>query len=331
MPLPSRRAVLAAPFASAFLATAHRAAADQRPLDMVHVVTGASPGSAMDALCHGVADGLGGTPFAAKAVVENREGFSERLAVQSMKGAATDGSALLLVRASTLIIFPYIYEKLGYDVFNDLTPVTLACTFEFALAVGPSVPQNVKSLPDFVAWCKANPDQASFGSPSTGTVPHFIGSMLGRRSGVTLKHVSSDGTQASVRALLAGKVPAVSAPIGAFLRDANAGRIRVIGVSGKIRSRFLPDVPTYAEQGLSDMVFSEWLGFFAPGGASTSGTLRANAALREAMKRREVLDALAAEGLEGTSSTPTELALRLNADYERWGPRVQEIGFKSDL
>ncbi|HTR87143.1 MAG TPA: tripartite tricarboxylate transporter substrate-binding protein [Reyranella sp.] len=330
MPHPSRRALLGATFASAALAGVRPAAA-QKALDTVRIVTGASPGSALDTLCHGVADGLRGTPFAVNAVVENREGFSERLAVQSMKGAATDGSHLLLVRASTLIIFPYIYEKLGYDVFSDLTPVTLACTFEFAFAVGPTVPESVKVLPDFIAWTKANPEQAKFGSPATGTVPHFIGSMLGRRSGQKLKHISFDGTQASVRALMAGKVPAVSAPIGAFLREANAGNIRIIGVSGRTRSRFLPNVPTYAEQGLSDMVFSEWLGFFSPGGTSTSGTLRANAALRSAMKRSDVLADLAADGLEVTSSTPTELALRLNADYERWGPRVKDSGFKSDL
>jgi tripartite-type tricarboxylate transporter receptor subunit TctC len=247
-----------------------------------------------------------------------------------MKGAATDGSVLLQTPSAMLIIYPHIYKHLGYDAFADVTPITLACTYDFAWAVGPAVPESVKSVPDFLAWCKANPGKANFGSPAAGSVPHFIGVLLGKAAGVELKHVSYRGAQAAVQDLVGGQIQAVSAPVGEFLQQAKAGKLRLLGVSGKTRSRFAPDVPTYMEQGLEEMAFSEWFGFFAPGGMSVPVVMRANAAVRAALAQKDVVDGLALMGLEATSSTPEELALRLKADHERWGPLVHKIGFTAD-
>jgi tripartite-type tricarboxylate transporter receptor subunit TctC len=229
-----------------------------------------------------------------------------------------------------LIIYPHIYKHLSYDVFADLAAVTLACTYDFAWAVGPAVPASVKSLPDFLTWCKANPTKANFGSPAAGSVPHFIGVLLGKADGVELKHVPYRGTQPALQDLVGGQIQAVSAPVGEFLQQAKAGTVRVLGVSGKTRSRFMPAVPTFIEQGFKDMAFSEWFGFFAPAGMSVSVVLRANEALRAALGHQDVVDGLALMGLEATSSTPADLATRVKADHARWGPIVHKIGFTAD-
>ena len=333
-PSSGRRAFVGASTASLLLAFAGRAGAQSgilgSPLEVVRIVTGFPPGGTSDTLCRRVAEGLRGTAYTKTALVENKAGAGGQIAVQSMKGAATDGSVLLQTPASILMIYPHIYKHLAYDAFADVTAVTLACTFEFALAVGPAVPEAVKTVPDFLAWCKANPDKANFGSPAAGSVPHFIGVLLGKSVGIELKHVAYRGTQPAIQDLVAGQVQAVSGPVGEFLQQAKAGKIRMLGVSGKTRSRFAPDVPTYVEQGMEDMVFSEWFGFFAPGGTSAPVIIKANEALRTALKRQDIVDGLAVMGLEATSSTPEELALRLKADHDRWGPIVRKIGFTAD-
>jgi len=330
MPHNTRRQLLRASGAAGLLAALGAGRASAQALDVVKIVTGFPPGGTSDTLCRRVAEGLKGGSYAKVAVVENKAGAGGQIAVQSMKGAPTDGSVILQTPASMLMIYPYIYKKLAYDPFVDVTAISMACTFDFAWAVGPAVPATIKTVPDFLAWCKANPTMANFGSPAAGSVPHFIGVLLGQSAGIELKHVAYRGTQPAIQDLVAGQVQAVSGPVGEFLQQAAAGKIRILGVSGRTRSRFAPDVPTYIEQGLKDMYFSEWFGFFAPGGTSAPVIMNANIALRAALARRDVVDGLAVMGLEAKSSTPEELAARLKADHNNWGPIVKKIGFSAD-
>lgn len=303
--------------------------AGAQTLETTKLVTGFPPGGTSDTLCRRVAEGIKGSSFAKVAIVENKPGAGGQIAVTSMKGAATDGSVLLQTPASMLMIYPHIYKNLPYT-YTDVTAVTLACTFEFGFCVGPAVPDSVKDIKGFLAWAKANPDKANFGSPGAGSVPHFIGVMLGREAGIELKHVAYRGSAPAVQDLVAGQLQAASAPIGEFTQQANAGKIRYLGVSGAQRSRFAPNVPTYAEQGYKDLVFSEWFGFFAPGGTSPEVVTRANAVLRTALAQKDVVDGIAVMGLEAKSSTPQELATLLKTSYDRWGPIVKKIGFTAD-
>ncbi|HQS13849.1 Bug family tripartite tricarboxylate transporter substrate binding protein [Reyranella sp.] len=330
----SRRGFVRASGAAAMFATlglAGRAGAQGTPpLETVRIVTGFPPGGTSDTLCRRVAEGLRGTAYTKAALVENKAGAGGQIAIQSMKGAATDGSVILQTPASMLMIYPHIYKKLAYDPFTDVTPVTLACTFDFGFCVGPAVPDSVKNIPEFLAWCKANPDKANYGSPASGSVPHFIGVLLGQAGGVELKHVAYRGTQPAVQDMIGGQIQAVSGPVGEFTQQVAAGKARLLGVSGATRSRFAPNVPTFAEQGYKDLVFSEWFGFFAPGGTSAPVVMRANEALRAALARKDVIDGLAVMGLEMKSSTPQELGALLKASYDRWGPIVKKIGFTAD-
>ncbi len=324
----SRRTLLHTTAATALLASAPRAFA-QAVLDNVKLITGFPPGGTSDTICRRVAAKL--TPgYARSAVVENRTGAGGQIAIQAVKAMAPDGSAILQTPMSMLGVYPHIYKKLAYDPVADLTPVTLGCTFDFGFAVGPAVPASVKSLNDFLAWCKANPDKANFGSPAAGSVPHFIGALLGRNAGIELKHVPYRGTQPAILDMIGGQVQAVSGPIGEFTQHVAAGKCRLLAASGNARSKFAPDTPTMVEQGLRDMNFSEWFGFYLPGKAASDVVQRANTALRAALADRETVDGLALMGLEAKSSTPGELAAMLKADTERWGPIVKTIGFTAE-
>jgi len=313
------------------LGLASRAGAQgAQPLDSVRLVTGFPPGGTSDALCRRVAEALKGSSYTKVAIVENKPGAGGQIAVQAMKGAATDGSVLLQTPASMLMLYPHIYKTLAYNAFTDVTAVSLACTFDFGFCVGPAVPDNVKDIPGFLAWAKANPDKANYGSPGAGSVPHFIGVMLGRAGGIELKHVAYRGSAPGVQDLVAGQVQAFSSPVGEFIQQANAGKIRYLGVSGAARSRFAPNVPTFAEQGYKDLVFSEWFGFFAPGGTPEPVLQRANVSLRAALAQKDVIDGIAVMGLEAKSSTPQELAKLLKDNYDQWGPIAKKIGFTID-
>jgi tripartite-type tricarboxylate transporter receptor subunit TctC len=313
------------------LGLASRAGAQgAQPLDSVRLVTGFPPGGTSDALCRRVAEALKGSSYTKVAIVENKPGAGGQIAVQAMKGAATDGSVLLQTPASMLMLYPHIYKTLAYNAFTDVTAVSLACTFDFGFCVGPAVPDNVKDIPGFLAWAKANPDKANYGSPGAGSVPHFIGVMLGRAGGIELKHVAYRGSAPGVQDLVAGQVQAFSSPVGEFIQQANAGKIRYLGVSGAARSRFAPNVPTFAEQGYKDLVFSEWFGFFAPGGTPEPVVQRANVSLRAALAQKDVIDGIAVMGLEAKSSTPQELAKLLKDNYDQWGPIAKKIGFTID-
>lgn len=324
----SRRHIIQSAGASALLAGAGQAAWAQT-LETAKIVTGFAAGGTSDTLCRRVAMKLS-PDYAKTAVVENKTGAGGQIAVQFVKGAPADGMTILQTPTSILTIYPHIYKKLPYDPVADLTPVSLACIFDFGFAVGPAVPLSVKTVPEFLAWAKANPAGANFGSPAAGSTPHFIGALLGKSADVDLKHAAYRGTQPAMLDLLGGNISAVSGPIGDITQHLPTGKVRILGVSSAKRSRFAPDVPTYQEQGIRDMTHSEWFAFFLPAKASPEVVGRLNAAMKFALAQKDVIDGLAGFGLEAMSSTPAELADLLKRDTAKWAPIVKAVGFSAD-
>ena len=325
MPLTRRDLLLS----TAALSTLPLAARAQAAFDNVRIVTGFSPGGTSDTICRRVAAKLA-PGYGKTVVVENRTGAGGQLAVQAMKQLPADGSVLMQTPMSMLGVYPHIYKKLPYDPAVDVVPVSLGCTFDFGFAVGPAVPASVKTMNDFLAWAKANPSQANFGSPGAGALPHFVGVLLGKAGGVDLKHLPYRGTQPAILEMVGGQIQAVSGPVGEFTQQVNAGKARLLATTGAQRSKFAPNTPTLVEQGFKDMVYGEWFGFFMPAGAKPEVVQRANAALRVALADRETVEGLELMGLESKSSTPAELAALLKADTERWGPILRSIGFTAD-
>ncbi len=322
----SRRQLLQATGATALLASIQQRAFAQAVLDTSTVVVGFSPGGVSDAVCRRVASKLS-PHYARTSVVENRTGAGGQIAVSYVKGRPADGATLLLTPSSILTIYPHIYKKLPYDGLVDLTPVSVGAVFEFGLAVGPSVPDSVRTTPEFLAWAKANPDKANFASGAAGSTPHFVGELLGRQAGVPLKHVAYRGTQPAIVDLLGGSISAVSAPIGEFTQHVATGKVRVLGLSGSKRSRFAPNVPTFEEQGIKNMVHSECSAFFLPPKASPEVLARASAALKTALESKDVIDGLGTFGLEASWSTPAALGELIRSETAKWGPVVKDVGF----
>jgi tripartite-type tricarboxylate transporter receptor subunit TctC len=326
----TRRQLLQTASAAALLASiGEHAFAQASGIDNLKIVTGFAAGGTSDTLCRRLGTKLS-PDFAKTAVVENRTGAGGQIAIQYVKEQPANGSTMLQTPTSMLTIYPHIYKKLPYDPVADLTPVSLGCVFDFGFAVGPAVPATVKTVADFLAWAKANPAGANFGSPAAGSTPHFVGALLGKNAGIELRHAAYRGTQPAMLDLLGGNVSAVSGPIGDITQHLPTGKVRILAVSGAKRSRFAPDVPTFTEQGLKDMVFSEWFALFLPPKAAPELVTRLNAALKTALASKDVVDGLATFGLEAMSSSPSELAELLRKDTAMWAPIVKHIGFTAE-
>ena len=236
--------------------------AQTQPLDQVKIMYGFPPGSAGDSVARRVAEKLGGTAYSKNpGYVENKPGAGGRIAVESLKNAPADGTVLTLAPVSALAVYPHIYPKLSYKP-EDVVPVSIGAVMHHGLAVGPAVPPEVKTLKDFLAWAKANPDKASFGSPGAGSMFHLLGSLLGLRVGVDIKHVSYRGIVPSITDLVGGQIAAAMNPSGDYLQYMESGKLRVLAITAPQRDPGFPAIPTMKESGFPEFETSVWSAFF---------------------------------------------------------------------
>jgi len=327
----NRRQLIQTSAASTLLASLGLQHAHAQALEQVKIVNGFPAGGSADVTSRRIGEKLGGTAYSKNAaVVENKTGAAARIAVETVKNAAPDGATLLLTPYSMMAIYPHIYKQLSYDPVKDFEPVAMASQLTHGLAVGPMVPASVKTVKDFLAWAKANPNDANFGSPAAGSTPHFLGVMLEMASGVNLKHIPYRGSIPGITDVIGGQLAAMVTPHGDFLPNHRAGKLRIIATSGRTRSPFVPDVPTFAEQGFAELTVEEWFGFYAPARTPQAVVQAANAAINAALRDKAVIDGIGVVGLIAQGSTIDEMARSQRAELERWGPLVKRIGFTAD-
>ena len=296
-------------------------------IDTAKIIVGFPPGGTTDVMARKVADKLRG-PYARVSIVENRPGAGGQLGVVALKDSPADGSTMLLTPSSMLTIYPHTYRTLQYKL-EDVAPVSLAMYTHHVLSVGPAVPESVKNLKDFFAWTRANPDKAVYGSPGAGSMPHLIGVLIGKASGTELRHVAYRGSAPGIQDLLGGQISSFLGPVGDVLTHSKAGKVRVLGSSGKERDKFLPAVPTMAEQGIA-MGLREWYAFFMPAKSSADTVQRAATALEQAIRQADVVEFGNQFGLEVQASTPRVLADLLKVDAAEWSGLAKQTGFTAD-
>lgn len=290
------------------------------------IVIGLAAGGATDMAARRLSEGMRGA-YASSVLVDNRTGAGGRIAIQHVKAAAPNGATLLLTPASMMTLYPHTYKDLGYDPVKDFVPVGMVSTSEVGFAIGPAVPESVGSLNDYLAWIKSNPDSATFGHGATGSGPHFLGELLGRLLGVKMVQTGFRGSQPAIVDLLGGHITAVAAPLGEFLPHMKTGKIRVLGVTGANRSRFLTNVPTFKELHIALSEMTEWFGVFMPAGTPAQAVQQASAAMKSAVANPELVKAYAMMGMEAGWSSPEGLSDRLKNDIKRWQAVAEKIGF----
>ncbi|MFZ1103219.1 MAG: Bug family tripartite tricarboxylate transporter substrate binding protein [Hyphomicrobiaceae bacterium] len=317
----SRRAALAG---LAFLALWPGPAGAQE--QTLKIVFPFAAGGSSDAVARMLADHMQKS-LGRAAIVENRPGAGGRIGLRAVKEAAPDGATLLFGGGGAITIQPHVYPNLGYDPLVDLLPITQVAKFDLALAVSGKLP--VRSLPELLAWLKANPEQATFGSPGAGAGWHFLGVELGRLAKVDLRHVPYKGTPAALPDLMTGRLPMYITTVPELIEHHKSGSIRILATASASRSRFLPDVPTLRESGF-DLVAPNWVAMYAPAGTPATVAERLRAAILDALRNAEIRARIETLAYEVTGTTGEELARIQRADYERWGPIIKASGFKAD-
>jgi len=281
-------------------------------------------GGSGDMLCRQLAQYL--PPLVDRSViVENRTGGDGLIGIRAVKGSAPDTTTVLVTTGPTMYLLPMVENQPSYDSAKDFIPVSQLARFEFVVAVSPSI--GVTDFKQLVAWIKANPDKASYGVPSSGTIPHFTGFQLERALGVPMTRVSYRGSAPIITDLIGGHLPICVTTLSDTITQHRAGGIRIVVVSGPTRSPFLPDVPNLKESGV-DLVADGWYGMWLPAGSPPEFAKKLSAAVAEILARPDVKEKLNAVTLIPVGSTPEDLTKALATDTAFWQPIVKATGYK---
>jgi tripartite-type tricarboxylate transporter receptor subunit TctC len=205
--------------------------------------------------------------------------------------------------------------------------VGIAALTGFALAVGPKLPDTVRDMASLASWCRMQPTQTACGNAGAGSMPHFMAVMMARALGLDLNHVPYRGGSAAMRAVAAGEVAAAIGTESSALALAQAGKLRVIATSGQIRSTFLPEAASFAEQGLGSLTMQEWFGVFLPPHSSAERIGAVNRSLSDALKAPGVADTWKSLALTTESWSPEMLASQVARELAFWGRVIKASGF----
>jgi tripartite-type tricarboxylate transporter receptor subunit TctC len=291
----------------------------------IRIMVGVPAGGSLDAFTRLVADKMK-DELKQSVIVENKPGAGTRLAAELLKNAAPDGTTYLMTPIVTTVLAPLVASKLNYNPTTDFAPVGVAATFSFGLAVRADHP--AKTVPELVNWFKGNPTKANFGYPAAGSLPHFFGLLVARESKADIVQVPFNGGAPLLTSLLGDQVSMAMDTNFEWLANTRAGKLRVLATSGTQRSKALPDVPTFREQGYPNIVGGGWFAMYAPAKTPTVDITRVNAALNKALQSSEVIEKLASFAMEPGGGSPAELTKLMEADTARWSPIIKASGFK---
>ncbi len=293
----------------------------------IRILVGFPPGGSADIIARLLAEKLPAQLGGQTVVVDNKPGAAGRIAIEQLKNAAPDGQTLIIMPSGPVVLFPHVFRKLSYDPVKDLSPISQLASFQFCVVSGPRT--GAKSMAEMIAKAKAEPATATYGSSGNGTVPHFLGLMVGEAAGIDFQHIPYQGGAPAMQALLGGHIGYTMDVVTEALEQHRNGKARIIAVAGATRAPQLPDVPTLREQGVA-MDATAWFAMYGPGGLPREQALRLSAAVQAAMKDKALTDRMVALGLEPIASTPEQLAAVQRADLAKWAAPVQTSGFKAD-
>lgn len=317
-------ATLATLAAALLLSPAGVSAQTDKPL---RVIVGFPAGVSIDVVSRIVSDKLK-DELKRPVVIDNRGGAGGRLAAELLKAAPPDGNTVMVTPVVVPVLAPLVFSKLNYHPESDFTPIVRLCDFSFGLAVGPGTP--AKTLKEYAAWLKANPQKANFGSPAAGSLPHFFGVMIGEALGVDMVHVPFNGGAALQAAVLGGHSPAGIDVVMEWQQNAKAGKVTMLATSGPTRSKVMPEVPTFKEQGYPDMVGQGWFAMYAPAKTPADQIETINRAVNKVLAMPDVRERFAALGLEAGGGSAADLQATMQVDTRRWAPVVKKSGFRAD-
>ena len=301
--------------------TAGGASAADYPTRPVRWVVGYPPGGATDIMARLIGHRLG-EKLGQQFVIENKSGAGNNIGTESVVNAAPDGYTVLLVNPANAINAT-LYAKLNFNFIRDIAPVAGIARVPNVMTVNPNVP--AKTVPEFIAYAKANPGKINMASSGNGTSVHLSGEMFKAMAGVDMQHVPYRGSAPAMTDMIAGQVQVIFDNMPSVLQHIKAGKLRALAVTTAERSPQLPDVPTVAET-VPGYEASAWFGMGAPKGTPKEIIEKLNQTINEILAEPAIKERLADLGGVPIVATPEEFGKVIQAETDKWEKVVKFAG-----
>jgi tripartite-type tricarboxylate transporter receptor subunit TctC len=302
------------------------ALAQEYPAKQIRMVVSFPPGGGSDLIARVVAQKLAGG-LGQPVVPDNRAGASGNIAAEIVAKSPADGYTLLFTNSS-LSISPAVFKKLNYDPVRELTPISMASSYPFVLAVHPSLP--VRSVRELVALAKTKPGMLDYASAGPATMSHLAMQLMRLKTGVELGHLPYKGAAPAVVSLMSGETQLAFLVMPVAHPQFKAGKLRGLGVAAPTRSTAAPEVPTMQEAGVAGNEAVQWNGFFAPARTPPAILDRLHREVAKAVAAPEVRQRIEAEGAVPVGNTPREFAAFFRVEAEKWADVAKRSGTKLD-
>ena len=298
------------------------------PERSVRLVVGFPPGGSGDFIARNMSEELGRL-FGQQIIVDNRPGAGSNIASEIVARAQPDGHTVLLGGSFSHCVNPALYRKVNFDPVRDFTPITKVANFTTIIAANPKL--GVNTLKELIAKAKAEPGKIGYATPGAGTPSHMAGVMLNIAAGVDLTHVPFKGGAPSLIAVLAGDVSLLIGTPPVALPQIRAGKLKALSLTTARASVVIPGVPGAAEAGVANYDVGGWWGLWAPAQTPVPAIRRLHEAVLSVLKKPEIAERLAREGLEiEISRTPAEFGAFVRKEIPYWAKVVKDSGATAD-
>jgi tripartite-type tricarboxylate transporter receptor subunit TctC len=318
----SRRAFLAS---SLLAGIASPARAQPFPSSLIRIVVPAAPGGGTDILARAMSAQLQSI-WGQSVIVENRSGGAGLIGTKQVIAATGDGHTLLMGATSAIMSLAISKDEPLFEIARDLAAVSLVSAPPYIVVVHPSVP--AKNAAELIDYGRKNPGKLIYGSSGAGAASHLSGALFAQMAGIDMLHVPYRGMGLAVPDLLAGRVHLLFAPGITVTPHIAAGNLRMIGITGAVRSALFPDFPTIAESGLPGYDSLGWFGLFAPAATPPAVAARISGDVKTVLESDEVRKRLAEQGAEPAPNAPEQFKAFVNTDIRKWLELAKTAGIK---
>ena len=293
----------------------------------IKLLVGFPPGGGTDAIARVLAEKMKDV-LGANVVVENKAGAGGQIAAQALKASPADGSILFFSHDHTISILPLVVKNPGFAPASDFVPVVGIATFANGLALSGGTP--AKSFNEYIQWVRTQGNgKGNVGVPAPASIPEFLVKVIGEKYKLDLQSASYRGSAPLMADMLGNQVPAGLAAVNDFLENHKAGKFRMVAVIGDKRQAAMPEVPTFAELGLSGFEELAYYGLFAPVGTPQAVIDRYSDALAKILAQPEVKDRLTSMGINVVHMPPRQFANHVRSYTQTWEKIVKNSGFQA--
>ena len=294
-----------------------------------HTIMSVAPfaaGGANDYLTRLMAQHMG-TALKVTIAVDNKTGANGIVGASFVAKSAPDGYTLLMGNSATHGTNPSLYPDMPYDPVKDFAPISMVGFVPIVLAIDPKL--GINSVAELVAYGIKNPGKLAFGSSGIGGTGHLAGEAFKAASGIDMVHAPYKGDAPAVADTAGGQVPMAFIGLASAAPLFMAGRIKVLAVASPNRAASMPEVPTMAQAGFKDVVFSQWYALFARAGTPPEIIATLNAAAKTALAREDVKNSMATQGVESEYSTPAQLEVFFKGEIKRFADIIRRLNIKA--